>query len=92
MHPLTVTVTEYVPALAVVAFARTGFCNEEVKPFGPVQAYAAPVTAGVESEMVDPSQYVPPLEGVGVAGMGLTVTVVTGAGALVQLFAVVVTV
>jgi len=48
-HPLTVIVTEYVPASAVVAFARVGFCSDEVKPFGPVQEYVAPLTVGVES-------------------------------------------
>src|SRR6266568_7480729 len=53
---LTVIVTEYVPASAVVAFARVGFCSAEVKPFGPVHAYVAPVTAGVESEIVAPAQ------------------------------------
>ena len=49
MQPLTVTVTEYVPASAVVAFARVGFCADEVKPFGPVHEYVAPLTVGVES-------------------------------------------
>ena len=38
VQPLTVSVTEYVPASAVVALARVGFCNAEVKPFGPVHA------------------------------------------------------
>src|SRR4051794_41770537 len=51
---LTVTVTEYVPASAVVAFARVGFCSADVKPFGPVHEYVAPATAGVESEIVAP--------------------------------------
>jgi hypothetical protein len=37
-QPLTVMVTEYVPASAVVALARVGFCCDEVKPFGPVHA------------------------------------------------------
>ena len=36
VQPLTVMVTEYVPASAVVAFERDGFCKDEVKPFGPV--------------------------------------------------------
>jgi hypothetical protein len=35
-HPLTVIVTEYVPASAVVAFERVGFCSDEAKLFGPV--------------------------------------------------------
>ena len=49
VQPPTVTVTEYVPASAVVAFARVGFCSEEVKPFGPVHEYVAPVTVAVKS-------------------------------------------
>ena len=49
VQPLTVTVTEYVPASAVVAFARVGFCADEVKPFGPVHEYVAPATVGVDS-------------------------------------------
>ena len=51
-----VTVTEYVPASAVVALARVGFCSDEAKPFGPVQAYVALATVGVESEIVAPAQ------------------------------------
>src|SRR4029078_1775750 len=72
VQPLTVTVTEYVPASAVVAFARVGFCSVEVKPLGPVHAYVAPLPVGVESEIVAPAQYGPPLLAVGVAGMALT--------------------
>jgi hypothetical protein len=49
VQPLTVTVTEYVPASAVAAFARVGFCNEDVKPPGPVHEYVAPATVGVFS-------------------------------------------
>src|SRR2546430_9869916 len=72
VQPLTVTVTEYVPASAAVAFARVGFCCEEVKPFGPVQAYVAPGTVGVISWIVAPSQNGPPLAGGGVAGVALS--------------------
>ena len=36
VQPLTVMVTEYVPASAVVALDRVGFCRDEVKPFGPL--------------------------------------------------------
>src|SRR6266513_1841283 len=78
-QPLTVMVTAYVPASAVVAFARVGFCCAEVKPFGPVHAYVAPLTNGVESEIVAPSQYGPPLLAVGVAGVALTTTFVVPA-------------
>src|SRR6185295_9608246 len=72
VQPLTVMVTEYVPASAVVALERVGFCSAEVKPFGPVQEYVAPLTNAVESEIVAPSQYGPPLLAVGVAGVGWT--------------------
>src|ERR1051325_11271265 len=64
------------PASAVVAFARVGFCSADVKPFGPVHAYVAPATVGVASEIVAPSQYGPPLDAVGAAGVALTVTLV----------------
>ena len=37
VQPETVIVTEYVPASAVAALVRVGFCRAEVKPFGPVQ-------------------------------------------------------
>lgn len=38
VHPLTVTVTEYVPAINAVAFGMVGFCKGDVKLLGPVQA------------------------------------------------------
>src|SRR5204862_2087840 len=75
-HPCTVDVTKYVPASAVVALERVGFCCAEVKPFGPVHEYVAPLTTGVDSEIVAPVQYGPPLLAVGVAGVGLTTTFV----------------
>ena len=90
VQPLTVIVTEYVPASAVVAFARVGFCCEEVKAFGPVQAYVAPLTNAVESEIVAPSQYGPLLLAVGVAGVAFTTTFVMPA-AEGQPFTVIVT-
>ena len=61
-----------------------------MKPFGPVQAYVAPVTVGVESEIVAPSQYGPPFEALGVAGVGFTMTEVVPA-AEVQPLTVIVT-
>jgi hypothetical protein len=79
VQPLTVIVTEYVPASAVVALARVGFCSEDVKPFGPVHEYVAPLTNGVFSWIVAPSQYGPPLVAVGVAGAGLMTTFVVPA-------------
>src|SRR5438270_9815023 len=76
VQPFTVIVTEYVPASAVVAFARAGFCCDEVKLFGPVHEYVAPLTKAVDSEIVAPSQYGPPLLALGVAGVALTTTCV----------------
>src|SRR6185295_19661684 len=76
VQPLTVMVTEYVPASAVVAFARVGFCCEEVKLFGPVHEYVAPATVGVERLIVAPSQYGPSLLALGGAGAGFTTTLV----------------
>ena len=37
VHPLTVTVTLYVPALATVTLVMLGVLEVEVKPLGPVQ-------------------------------------------------------
>jgi hypothetical protein len=84
VQPFTVTVTEYVPASAVVAFVRVGVRNADVNPFGPVHAYVAPVTVGVDSEIVAPAQYGPVLDAVGVEGTAFTVTTVGADAALVQ--------
>jgi hypothetical protein len=86
VQPLTVMVTEYVPASAVVALARVGFCSDEVKPFGPVHVYVAPATVGVKRSIVAPAQYGPPFVAVGVAGVALTTTLVEpgGGGAAVN--------
>src|SRR5436190_16893999 len=67
------------PASAVVALERVGFCSAEVKPFGPVHEYVAPATVGVESAIVAPSQYGPPFDALGVAGVALTTTLVVPA-------------
>jgi hypothetical protein len=61
-----------------------------VKPFGPVHAYVAPATVAVDSAIVAPSQYGPPLDAAGVAGVGLTITLVVPA-ADVQPLTVIVT-
>ena len=37
VHPFSVTVTEYVPADAVVTLPRRGFCPLDENPFGPIQ-------------------------------------------------------
>ena len=69
---------------------RVGFWSAEVKPFGPVHEYVAPDTVGVESAIVAFSQYGPPLDAVGVAGVAFTTTFVVPA-AEVQPFTVIVT-
>src|SRR5438067_8920232 len=79
VQPFTVIVTEYVPASAVVALARVGFCCADVKPFGPVHAYVAPLTNAVDSEIVAPWQYGPPLLAGVVAGFAFTTTFVVPA-------------
>src|SRR5207244_10327723 len=89
VQPFTVMVTEYVPASAVVALARVGFCTAEMKPFGPVHEYVAPLTNAVLSEIVAPSQYGPPLLAVGVEGMALTTTFVVPAAGVQPLTVVV---
>ena len=61
---------------AVVADGIVGFCDEEAKLFGPVHEYVAPETVGVERATVDPAQYGPVFEAVGVAGTTLTTTLV----------------
>src|SRR5258706_16435886 len=68
VQPFTVIVTEYVPASAVAAFARVGFCWLEGKAFGPVQDFGGPGMIGEESWMVAPSQYGPALLAAGVGG------------------------
>src|SRR5205823_5441078 len=68
VQPSTLTVTAYVPKSAAVALGRVGFCCADVKPFGPVHAYVALLTVAVESAMVLPSQYGPPLLAIGAAG------------------------
>lgn len=79
VHPLTVTVTLYVPAMAAVAPVRVGFCTEEVNDAGPVQAYVAPVTVGVDNVIVLPAQTGELAVTVGVAGTAFTTTAVVAA-------------
>lgn len=76
VQPLAVTVTLYVPDIAVVALVMVGFCNDEENEFGPVQLYVAPATAAVERLMVLPVQTGLLLDGAGVAGVVLTATTV----------------
>ncbi len=79
VQPATVTVTLYVPEAAVVTLAIVGFWRVELKLLGPVQAYVAPATRGVERFSVVPAHRGPLLDAVGVVGTGLTTTVVVPA-------------
>ena len=62
------------------ASVAVGFCTEDVKPFGPVHEYVAPATVGVDRFAVPPVQIGPSFDAVGVAGIGLTTSVVEPAG------------
>ena len=75
-HPATVRVTEYVPAIAVVALVILGFCRVEVNELGPVQLYVAPDKVGVVRLIVDPAHTGELLPAVGVEGTEFTTTVV----------------
>jgi hypothetical protein len=80
VQPFTVAVTEYVPDAKVVAFGIEGFCEFDVKLFGPVQLYVAPPIFEAVRFKVDPAQIALLLPAVGAAGAELTVTLVVPAG------------
>lgn len=75
VHPFTVMLSEYVPAFAEVAFETLVVWVLAVKPPGPLHEYTAPLTALVVKLIVPFRQTGLFVETVGVAGMGLTVTV-----------------
>jgi len=79
VHPFTVTVSEYVPAIANVAPGRVGFCNAELNAEGPVHEYVAPTTGVVVNVIVLPVQTGELLPGAGATGIGFTVTTVVPA-------------
>jgi hypothetical protein len=76
VHPPTVTVTLYVPLIAVVALALVGFCVAFAKAAGPVHEYVAPVVVdGVLVKFnVKPSHIGELLDAV-IVGIAFTVTV-----------------
>ena len=76
VQPPTVTVTLYVPAIAVVAEGRVGSSNAEVNEAGPVHEYVAPATVLEVRLIVCPTQSGVLLPAVGVAGIAFTATVV----------------
>ena len=90
VHPFTVAVTEYIPLWAKLLLAMVGFCEEELKPFGPLHVYVAPAMFEAVSKTFDPSHNGLLLPVVGDAGIELT-TMVIVPGELVQPFPVAVT-
>jgi hypothetical protein len=72
---------------AIEALGIVGFCEVEVKPFGPDQLYVAPVTAGVERLRGVLTQIGLLLDATGVAGVSL-ISTTTVPAALVQPFTV----
>lgn len=76
VQPLSVTVTEYVPVAAVVAFEILEFLVLEVNPFGPVQLKEAPGTFDVVKLRVVFAHIGPLLVGAGVAGVAVTVIII----------------
>ena len=74
VQPATVAVTEYVPLAATVAPTMLGFCEEDVKPFGPVHEYVAPTILLAVRFSVLPAQIGLLLDAVGAAGIPFTVT------------------
>jgi len=62
--------------MAAVADAMAGLLDALVKEEGPVQAYVAPLTAGVVRLIAEPSQFGELAVTAGVAGIGFTVIVI----------------
>lgn len=73
-QPFTVAVTEYVPALVNIVFAKDGFCTVEMKPPGPVQLYVALAVVDVVKFKVLPVHTGELLAIGGVPGLGVIVT------------------
>lgn len=74
-----VTLTEYTPAIELVAFERVGLLNEEVKDNGPDHAKLLPPAA--ESKILFPSHTVEPVA----ITLGNSFTVIAILAELVQL-------
>ena len=74
VQPLTVTVTEYVPAIAAVAPAMLGSSNAETNALGPVQEYVPPTIVLDVKLIVVPAQTGELLPAVNAAGVGFTIT------------------
>jgi hypothetical protein len=79
VHPFVVTVTLYVPPIATVELGRVGLRIADVNALGPVHAYVAPATVGVDNVIVLPAHTGVLLLAVGVAGVVFTTTAVVPA-------------
>jgi hypothetical protein len=75
VQPFAVTVSEYVPLIAVVEPVSVGFCEVLEKLFGPVQLYVAPETAAVVKLIEVPAHTGELEDAVGVVGTAFTVAV-----------------
>jgi hypothetical protein len=80
---LTVTVTEYTPALAGWALLIVGFCAEDVND-GPVQLYVAPAIEDAVRFRVVPAHSGPLFDATGGAGLEGSVSVIGPAVLLLQ--------
>ena len=76
VHPKTVTVTEYVPAIAAVADGRVGSSSADTNALGPVQEYVPPATVFAKRSIVVPAHTGVLLEIINAVGVGFTTTVV----------------
>jgi hypothetical protein len=74
VHPFTVTERLYVPEFVADALLITGFCCVEVKPFGPVHEYEAPVRFAAFSNIDDPEHNGEFADDIGEIGIKLTTT------------------
>jgi len=75
VHPFTVAVTLYVPAIAVDALGIEGYCKDEAKFPGPVHEYIALGIELAERSIVPPTHTGPLLSATGAEGKSFTVIV-----------------
>jgi hypothetical protein len=75
-HPETLTETEYVPDMAVVALVIVGFCVEEVYEDGPDQLKVAPPTLEEADKFIELPEQTGVLLEVVTVGVKLTLTTV----------------
>jgi len=73
-QPLTVAITEYVPAARDVTLPIPVFCADAVNPLGPLHVYEAPAIVLALRVRLSPVHTGVLLDAAGAAGVGLTVT------------------